>query len=286
MVLGYPTERWSIDLCGPYCSSDGYKYIFTAICPFTKFAVCSSIRNKEASTVAKCVMDLIICKWGLCFEVLVDQGPEFEADLSKELYKALGISKIRTSGYRPQTNGAIEVYHKVLNSLLAKHVKESQRDWSRWLNYTTFCYNASVHSSTGFSPFFLMTGRQPIWNVDLVLDSYDRTARTVPQHTSDTIDRLEKAYTLTRDHLRQVADTASTWYNKRVHQKAFTVGDVVRVYCPRRYKGRSPKLQSFYKDVGTIQQKLNDVTYIVMCSSWRQNKVVHVDKLKPVVQFE
>ena len=131
-----------------------------------------------------------------------------------------------------------------------------------------------------------MTGRQPVWNVDLVFDSYDRTARTVPQYTSDIIDRLEKASVLTRNHLKQVADSTSTWYNKRVHQKTFKVGDVVRVYCPRRYKGRSPKLQSFYKDVGTIQQKLNDVTYIVMCSSWRQNKVVHVDKLKPVVQFE
>ena len=75
------------------------------------------------------------------------------------------------------------------------------------------------------------------------------------------IARLEKAYTLTIDHLKQVvAYTASTWYNKRVHQKTFTVGDAVRVYCPRRYKGRSPKLQSFYKDVGTIQQKLNEET--------------------------
>ena len=73
-----------------------FKHVFTAIYPFTKYAVCTS-KQKEAATVAKCVMDLIICKWGLCFEVLVDQGPEFEAYLSKELYKALGINNIRTS---------------------------------------------------------------------------------------------------------------------------------------------------------------------------------------------
>lgn len=285
MILGYPTERWNIDLCGPYCLSDGYKYIFTAICPFTKFVVTAPIRNKEAATVAKCVMDLIICKWGLCFEILTDQGPEFEADLSKELYRALGINKIRSSGYRPQTSGAIEVYHKVMSSLLAKHVSESQRDWSRWLSYTTFCYNATVHSSTGFSPFFLMTGRQPLWNVDFVLDSYECTANTVPQYSYDVVTRLEWAYALTRDHLAQAADYASSWYNKRVHQKQFVAGDAVRVYCPRRYKGRTPKWQSFYKDVGTIVQKLNDATYIVKCAGWKQNKVVHVDKLKPIVQF-
>jgi len=77
MLLGYPTERCSIDLCGPSCLSDGYKYIFTATCHFSKFVVTAPIRNKEAATVAKCVMGLILCKSGLCFEVLTDQGPEF-----------------------------------------------------------------------------------------------------------------------------------------------------------------------------------------------------------------
>jgi len=218
-----PYRKVSIDLCGPYCLSDGYKYIFTANCPFSKFVVTAPIRNKEAATVAKCVMGLILCKSGLCFEVLTDQGPEFEADLSKELYRALGI-KIRSSGYRPQTSGVIEVYHKVMSSLLAKHVSESQRDWRRWLNYTTLCYNSTIHSSTGFSPLFLMTGRQPIWNVDFVLDSFDHTANSVPQFAHDMVTRLEWAYALTRDHLARAADAASTWYNKRVHQKQFAAG--------------------------------------------------------------
>jgi len=53
--------------------------------------------------------------------------------------------------------------------MMAKMVSSHQRDWSDCLGYVTFCYNASVHSSTGYSPFFLTTGREAVWNADFLL---------------------------------------------------------------------------------------------------------------------
>jgi len=32
--------------------------------------------------------------------------------------------------YLPQTNGVCEVWHRTLNSMLAKMIQDSQRDWS------------------------------------------------------------------------------------------------------------------------------------------------------------
>lgn len=285
MVLGAPAERWSLDLTGPHPMSNGFKYIFTAICPFSKYAIAVPIRNKEASTVAKVIVEHILLKWGLCFELLADQGGEFEADLALELYKLLGISKLRTSGYRPSTNGAIEAWHKVLNSLLAKVINEQQRDWSKWVDYVTFCYNATTHASTSFCPFFIMTGRQPLWNIDFVLHNVDMHELSIPEYTTTVLNRLDKAYALVRDHLQKSADYASTWYNRKVKQHYFSVGDEVRVYSPRRLKGLSPKWQSFYKDTGKIVKRLNDVSYVVHCGAWRADRVVHVDKLKLIKTF-
>jgi len=34
-IVGAPGERFAIDLCGPYPSSDGYKFLFTALCTFS-----------------------------------------------------------------------------------------------------------------------------------------------------------------------------------------------------------------------------------------------------------
>ena len=50
MLVGGPGERWAIDLAGPHPAVNGYKYMMTAICCFSKFGVCIPIRNKEAST--------------------------------------------------------------------------------------------------------------------------------------------------------------------------------------------------------------------------------------------
>jgi hypothetical protein len=174
MVLGYPAQRLNIDLTGPYPTSvDGYIYMFTAICPFSKYAIEVPVRNKEASNVAKALVDNVFFKWGMCEEVLTDQGKKFEAELLQEFLSLLGVTRLRTSGYAPATNGSIERWHRVLNSILAKLIAENQKDWNRLVNYAVFCYNATVHSATSFSPFFLMTGREPNWNIDMILDNPD-----------------------------------------------------------------------------------------------------------------
>jgi len=98
-------------------------------------------------------------------------------------------------------------------------------------------------------------------------------------------ERLDKAAVLVREHLKMAAENASKWYNRKARPKEFQEGDQVRVYCPRRYVGRSPKWQSFYRTEGTILRKLNDATYLVTSKSWREPKVVHTDKIKPILTF-
>ena len=62
IILGAPAERWVVVLRGPYSQSLGYncKYILTAICLFSKYIITATIRNKEASMVARVIMEQII----------------------------------------------------------------------------------------------------------------------------------------------------------------------------------------------------------------------------------
>ena len=286
MVIGAPGLRWVIDLTGPFCMSNGQKYIFTAIDPFTKYAIATPIRNKEARTVARAFFENVLLKWGLCDEVLSDLGKEFESEILQELLKFLGVVKLHSTSYKPSTQGVIEVWHKVLNSLLSKVVSETQRDWSKYVSYVVFCYNATEHSSTGFCPHFLMTGQLPRWNIDFLLGDNSHKETSVPEYVDQTLRRLEWAYIETRKQLTRAAESASTWYNRRVKPADFKVGDNVRVYNPRRFKGRTPKWQNFYKDSAVIVKCLNDVTMVVNSKNWRQPKIVHVDKLKKVQSFQ
>ena len=285
MILGAPAERWCLDLCGPFCVSDGFRYLFTALDPFSKYGVCVPIRNKEATTVAKVFVEEILLKWGLCEEVLTDLGKEFENQFMTEILRILGVTKLRTSGYRPQTNGACESWHKVLNAMFAKIISENQKDWSRLVSYVAFTYNATTHSATGFSPLFIMTGRGPRWNIDFLIDNHHVNGQTVSEYVNSLIENLERSYQEVRENLGKAAQSSQTWYDKGVKAKEFEIGARVRVYNPRRFKGRTTKWQSFYKDDGIIIKKLNDVTYIVKLYGGKTTKVCHVDKLKLVQEF-
>ena len=286
MLVGSPGERWCIDLCGPYPPSNGYRYIFTALCPFSKFSVAVPIRNKEASTVAKAMVEHVFLRWGLCSEVLSDLGPEFEAELMTELLRLLGVTRLRSSGYKPSTNGVCEVWHRTLHSMMSKVVQENQRDWSTWVAYITFCYNATEHSATGFPPFFIFTGRMPLWTIDLTLPETQTDEKHVPEYTAQVVERLKKASDLVRENLRKAAETASRWYNRKVKPRYFAPGEAVRIFHPRRFVGRTPKWQNFFKTEGRVLQKFNDATYLVESRAWKAPKIIHADKMKPLLSFQ
>ena len=283
---GYPGEKYGIDLQGPFPSSNGYRYIFSALCCFSKYAIVVPLRNKEASTVAKAIVENIFLKYGLCTEILTDRGQEFQADLLSELLKILGVTRLKTSGYRPESNGACEVLHRTLNSLMAKVVNENQRNWSEWLSFITFAYNATEHSATRFSPFFVFFGRTPLWTVDLILPETVEDRKSLPDYTAQVVERLKKACETVRINLKAAADSSSKWYNKRVIPRSFAEGDLVRVFYPRRYAGKTAKWQNFYRTVGQVVKKLNDATYLVKSKSWKEPKIIHTDKLRPILQFE
>ena len=170
--------------------------------------------------VAKALVEHVFLRYGLCSEILSDLGLEFNNEIMNELLHLLGVNRLRTSGYRPQTNGTVEVWHRTLHSMIAKLVDEGQRNWSSLLPYVTFCYNATEHSATGFPPFFVLHGRMPLWTVDLVLPDVSEEPLTVPEYTAKIVDRLQHVSALVRENLHAAASSAS----RRPDRKPLTWG--------------------------------------------------------------
>ena len=73
-------------------------------------------RNHTAPTVAKFIMENIVCRFGTTLRIISDQGREFESALFQELCERLEIDKVRSSPYiMPSTNGVVEPIHRTLN---------------------------------------------------------------------------------------------------------------------------------------------------------------------------
>ena len=127
------------------------------------------IRDHKATTVARVLLENCFTRLGLPEEIISDRGNEFDGELFTELCKSLNISKLRTSPYRPSTNGMVERYHRSLKQMLGKVVSETQRDWDLHLPAAAAAYRVSEHVVTGFTPNFMMLGREVRTPVDLIL---------------------------------------------------------------------------------------------------------------------
>jgi len=67
----------------------------------------------------------VFVKFGAPRQILSDRRSEFESELFSKLMKWMEIDKLRTTAYHPSCNGTIERFHRTLNSMLGKAVKES-----------------------------------------------------------------------------------------------------------------------------------------------------------------
>jgi len=110
------------------------------------------VRDHEATTVARLLVDKIFVQFSAPRQLLSDRGAEFEGKLIRELCEVMGIDKLRTTSYHASFNGSIERFHRTLNSVLGIVVSDNQRDWDEHVSYAVGAYRATKHSATGFSP--------------------------------------------------------------------------------------------------------------------------------------
>ena len=116
----------------------------------------------NTTITAPSTANLFLCNvWkhhGLPRRVISDQGSQFIAEFTHELYCLLGIEIAASTAYHPQTDGQTEHVNQELEQYLQLYVAERQDDWHTLLPIGEFAYNSYVHASTQQSPFMLDTG--------------------------------------------------------------------------------------------------------------------------------
>ena len=73
-------------------------------------------------------MEQIVCQHGVPAQLLSDHGAAFLSHLLMEICELLGVEKLNTTAYHPQTDGLAERFDRTLTHMLAKRVEQSGRD--------------------------------------------------------------------------------------------------------------------------------------------------------------
>ena len=88
--------------------------------------------------------------------ILSDNSMEFKNNLMNQVLQQLGIDRIFSAPYHPQSNGKLEVFHKYLKPMLKKLCKKDPANWDKYLNQVLTSYRIMPNLATAESPFFLV----------------------------------------------------------------------------------------------------------------------------------
>ena len=286
--VGAPMERLAVDVMGPLPRSDkGNRYVLVVCDYFTKWTEAFAMPNQEAETVAQILVKEVICRFGVPYSLHSDQGTNFESTLFQQVCQILGIHKTRTTAYHPQSDGLVERFNRPLQAMIATYVKDDQTDWDDHLPHIMMAYRSSEHASTRATPNFLMLGRE----TNIPLDLLGGEVPNQQTQTSDTYalkvqNSLRNAYEEVRVHSQAAMERQKRHYDLKKVGGLFREDDLVWLYTFRKKRGRSPKLQTFWRGPYKITHKLSDANYRIQGVHGGRTQVVHFDRLKPYERRE
>ena len=133
---------------------------------YTKFVRAVPTRDQSAETVAKILLNEWVYDYGIPERIHTDQGRNFQAGLVKEVCNLFGIKQSRSSPYHPNGNGQCERMNRTIISLLRVLSVEEKRKWPKHLQRVVYYYNITKHTTTDYSPFQLMFGREERLPID------------------------------------------------------------------------------------------------------------------------
>ena len=289
---GYPLERIGIDIVGPLPKTvNGNAYIVVAVDYFTKFPFAYPLKETSATTVANVLMDEIVCLFGVPTSLHSDQGSNFESNIFRSLCSMVEMAKTRTTPFTPWSNGETERMNKTLVHMLKCMVEENTDRWDELLQKALMHYRSSVHTSTKFTPYRLMFGREMRLPVDAVIgDPPTGEKKNYPEFVLEQRRGIQATEKLARDHLMASQLYQKHHYDSRIHGAPFQLNDLVWLYKSAIPKGTSKKFFKRWSGPWKVVKVISDTTYRIQFvgenkgRTRRLRKVVHFNHLKKATE--
>ena len=278
------SERWAMDIVKLPKTPRKNSHLLTFTEYNTRYVEAFPIKDTSAKTIARVLVDEICFRYGAPQHLLSDLGANLISKVVSETCELLGISRLFTSPYRPQTDGLLEKFHGTMCKNLSMYVNEYHDNWDELIRGVCHGYNTSACTeSTQFSPFFLMFGREPLDPIDTVLIPN----KTFHPDVKETIVKLQAARSVAKENLAEKQRRMKEQYDKNIFPRSFEPGDMVWINFPEIVVGGSKKFYHNWSGPYVIIEKCtkNDAKQNFRVAHAHNGKelknVVHVNRMKP-----
>ena len=289
MPLEIPPRAWhtvSMDFITQLPrSKTGNDCIVVFVCKLIKRVIYVACKTAcSAPQVAQLFMRHVVREHGMPTRIISDRDPRFTASFWKSFWSTLGTTLAMSTAYHPQTDGQTENSNKTLEQILRSVVDFNQTDWDELLPAAEMAVNNSKNATTGYSPFYLDTGR----DMQLPLD-----AAIAPLHgtnsnpaAADATERWARALDAARSNIAAAQGRQTRYADLHRRVVEFKVGD--RVLLSIKHLSlvgdgrRSKKLTSRFVGPYAVTEVVNRNAYrLELPPELKIHPVVNVTQLKP-----
>ncbi|GFT76960.1 transposon Ty3-I Gag-Pol polyprotein [Trichonephila clavipes] len=158
-----------------------------------RYAITKALPTAEVDEIAKFLLEEIVLRHGAPRVIITDLEPSFDPDLFP---------------------------------------LSAEKNWDEILPFVTFAYNTAKQETTGFTPFYLLHGREAETTLDTMLpfcpNDFD------DNNITKIAARAEESRQLARVHTLRAQDKDRRRYDSKHQMVSYAPGDLVWVYTPVR----------------------------------------------------
>ena len=280
-VPGHRWERISMDFITHLPKTKrGYDALLVMIDYVTKMMILRPTYGvATAVDTARLFVDSVVRAHGLPRVIVSDRDPRFTSHFWREVHRVMGTNLAMSSGFHPQTDGQTERANRSIEEMLRAFVGNRQNDWDERLGMVEFAYNNAVHSSSGFTPFYLCYGRHPVSPVTMLsqVESKNEAADLF-------LRQLEEDVAQAISNLKRAQDKQKDYADRRRREVEFQVGDQVllstRNLPVQVAAGGSRKLGPLYCGPFTVLEKYTAAYKLKLPPHMKIHPIFHVSQLK------
>jgi hypothetical protein len=201
------------------------------------------LRKENTKLLGAFIFKDLLCRWGPITKIVTDNRPAFRAAVD-DLAERYGIHPIRISPYNSQANGIVERRHYDVREAIIKSCDGDESRWYKVAHAVLWAERVTVYQATGFTPYFMVHGVEPIFPFDLAEGTF--LVALPDQDTLSTMDLV-------------------TWQARQLQKRQQDLNDIKEKVLKARYQSIRNFEQHYRRSI--VDYNFKPGAYVLVCNS-------------------